>query len=88
MRKVLLSFHASVLSKHDSDPRQHKDYSLHPDTWEEAVDEGLGLKYQIFEGLSPARHGSEGVRSRKPRPPTAHQLAVEIKTAMDVLSTF
>ncbi|KAK2606191.1 hypothetical protein QQS21_003361 [Conoideocrella luteorostrata] len=38
---------------------------------------GLGLKYQIFEGSSPARHGSEGVSSRKPRPPTAHQLAVE-----------
>lgn len=38
---------------------------------------GLPLKYQIFEGSSPARHGSEGVVSRKPRPPTAHQLAVE-----------
>lgn len=38
---------------------------------------GLGLKYQIFEGSSPARHDSEGVGSRKPRPPTAHQLAVE-----------
>ncbi|KHN95778.1 uncharacterized protein MAM_06390 [Metarhizium album ARSEF 1941] len=37
----------------------------------------LGLKYQIYEGSSPARHGSEGVGSRKPRPPTAHQLAVE-----------
>ncbi|OAA72503.1 hypothetical protein ISF_01576 [Cordyceps fumosorosea ARSEF 2679] len=36
-----------------------------------------GLKYQIFEGSSPARQGSEGVISRKPRPPTAHQLAVE-----------
>lgn len=35
------------------------------------------LKYQIFEGSSPARHGSEGVVARKPRPPTAHQLAVE-----------
>ncbi|TQV91085.1 hypothetical protein V2A60_008106 [Cordyceps javanica] len=35
------------------------------------------LKYQIFEGSSPARQGSEGVISRKPRPPTAHQLAVE-----------
>lgn len=38
---------------------------------------GAALKYQIFEGSSPARHGSEGVTSRKPRPPTAHQLAVE-----------
>jgi Ino eighty subunit 1 len=38
---------------------------------------GAALKYQVFEGSSPARHGSEGVVSRKPRPPTAHQLAVE-----------
>ncbi|KAG6006231.1 hypothetical protein E4U21_007194 [Claviceps maximensis] len=38
---------------------------------------GLGLKYQVFEGSSPGRHGSEGAGSRKPRPPTAHQLAVE-----------
>lgn len=38
---------------------------------------GAPLKYQIFEGSSPARHGSEGVMARKPRPPTAHQLAVE-----------
>jgi Ino eighty subunit 1 len=35
------------------------------------------LKYQIFEGSSPARQGTEGIPSRKPRPPTAHQLAVE-----------
>jgi Ino eighty subunit 1 len=35
------------------------------------------LKYQIFEGSSPARGASEGVVARKPRPPTAHQLAVE-----------
>ncbi|EGR53078.1 uncharacterized protein TRIREDRAFT_74381 [Trichoderma reesei QM6a] len=36
------------------------------------------LKYQIFEGSSPARQGAEtGVVARKPRPPTAHQLAVE-----------
>lgn len=35
------------------------------------------LKYQIFEGSSPARHGGEGIPARKPRPPTAHQLAVE-----------
>ncbi|KAH6611156.1 ino eighty subunit 1 [Trichoderma cornu-damae] len=35
------------------------------------------LKYQILEGSSPARHGTEGVVARKPRPPTAHQLAVE-----------
>jgi Ino eighty subunit 1 len=35
------------------------------------------LKYQIFEGSSPARHGTDGVVARKPRPPTAHQLAVE-----------
>lgn len=38
---------------------------------------GVALKYQIFDGSSPARQGSEGVMSRKPRPPTAHQLAVE-----------
>lgn len=37
---------------------------------------GVPLKYQIFEGSSPA-HGGEGVVARKPRPPTAHQLAVE-----------
>jgi Ino eighty subunit 1 len=37
---------------------------------------GAPLKYQIFEGSSPA-HGGEGVIARKPRPPTAHQLAVE-----------
>lgn len=35
------------------------------------------LKYQIFEGSSPAPQASEGVVARKPRPPTAHQLAVE-----------
>ncbi|KAK1243671.1 hypothetical protein MKX08_001809 [Trichoderma sp. CBMAI-0020] len=35
------------------------------------------LKYQIFEASSPARHGGDGVVARKPRPPTAHQLAVE-----------
>lgn len=33
------------------------------------------LKYQIFEGSSPAR--PDGIPTRKPRPPTAHQLAVE-----------
>ncbi|KPM41291.1 Ino eighty subunit 1 [Neonectria ditissima] len=38
---------------------------------------GAPLKYQIFEGSSPAHHGGEGVVARKPRPPTAHQLAVE-----------
>ena len=37
---------------------------------------GGALKYQIFEGSSPAR-GHDGPVSRKPRPPTAHQLAVE-----------
>ncbi|KAK8135276.1 hypothetical protein PG984_003216 [Apiospora sp. TS-2023a] len=38
------------------------------------------LKYQIFEASSPAGPGSgalDGVVPRKPRPPTAHQLAVE-----------
>jgi len=36
------------------------------------------LKYQIFEGSSPAGgHMIEGIVARKPRPPTAHQLAVE-----------
>ena len=38
---------------------------------------GAPLKYQIFEGSSPAPQASEGVVARKPRPPTAHQLAVE-----------
>jgi Ino eighty subunit 1 len=39
---------------------------------------GAPLKYQIFEGASsPAHHVNEGVVARKPRPPTAHQLAVE-----------
>lgn len=38
---------------------------------------GAPLKYQIFEGSSPAPQPSEGVVARKPRPPTAHQLAVE-----------
>ncbi|KAH8177470.1 ino eighty subunit 1 [Sarocladium implicatum] len=38
---------------------------------------GAPLKYQIFEGSSPAPQPAEGVVSRKPRPPTAHQLAVE-----------
>jgi Ino eighty subunit 1 len=38
---------------------------------------GAPLKYQIFEGSSPAHHATEGVVARKPRPPTAHQLAVE-----------
>lgn len=38
------------------------------------------LKYQIFEGSSPAGaspHVVDGIVPRKPRPPTAHQLAVE-----------
>lgn len=38
---------------------------------------GAPLKYQIYDGSSPARPGTEGVVARKPRPPTAHQLAVE-----------
>ncbi|KFA78539.1 hypothetical protein S40288_01499 [Stachybotrys chartarum IBT 40288] len=38
---------------------------------------GAPLKYQIFEASSPAHQPSEGVIARKPRPPTAHQLAVE-----------
>lgn len=39
---------------------------------------GAPLKYQIFEGSSPAAPQMlEGVLARKPRPPTAHQLAVE-----------
>ncbi|KAI0472023.1 hypothetical protein GGR56DRAFT_656541 [Xylariaceae sp. FL0804] len=42
---------------------------------------GASLKYQIFDGSSPAGPGSshavEGIVPRKPRPPTAHQLAVE-----------
>jgi Ino eighty subunit 1 len=36
------------------------------------------LKYQVFEGSSPGGDRIlEGVVARKPRPPTAHQLAVE-----------
>ncbi|KAG9255391.1 uncharacterized protein F5Z01DRAFT_652990 [Emericellopsis atlantica] len=38
---------------------------------------GAPLKYQIYENSSPSRPGTEGVVARKPRPPTAHQLAVE-----------
>ncbi|KAI1319869.1 hypothetical protein F5Y16DRAFT_390470 [Xylariaceae sp. FL0255] len=40
---------------------------------------GNGLKYQVFEASSPApgSHSLEGIVPRKPRPPTAHQLAVE-----------
>ncbi|KAH7033323.1 uncharacterized protein B0I36DRAFT_362004 [Microdochium trichocladiopsis] len=39
---------------------------------------GASLKYQVFEGSSPApHHGGDGIMPRKPRPPTAHQLAVE-----------
>ncbi|KAJ1329417.1 Ino eighty subunit 1 [Microdochium nivale] len=39
---------------------------------------GASLKYQIFEGSSPGPHnGGDSVMGRKPRPPTAHQLAVE-----------
>ncbi|OTA83071.1 hypothetical protein M434DRAFT_400775 [Hypoxylon sp. CO27-5] len=41
---------------------------------------GASLKHLIFEGSSPAGPGShviEGIVPRKPRPPTAHQIAVE-----------
>jgi Ino eighty subunit 1 len=40
---------------------------------------GAPLKYQMVEGSSPApgQANADGVISRKPRPPTAHQLAVE-----------
>ncbi|KAF9881045.1 ino80 chromatin remodeling complex [Colletotrichum karsti] len=41
---------------------------------------GASLKYQIFEGSSPAgpsHHHGESIVARKPRPPTAHQIAVE-----------
>ncbi|GAB0135429.1 hypothetical protein EsDP_00003767 [Epichloe bromicola] len=63
-------------SKHDSD-RDSTRSTPPPRAVGRGGRRGLGLKYQIFEGSSPARHGSEGVGSRKPRPPTAHQLAVE-----------
>ncbi|KAK9445073.1 INO80 chromatin remodeling complex Ies1 [Metarhizium brunneum] len=63
-------------SKHDSD-RDSTRSTPPPRHMGRGGRRGLGLKYQIFEGSSPARHGSEGVGSRKPRPPTAHQLAVE-----------
>ncbi|KAI0408160.1 hypothetical protein F4802DRAFT_455134 [Xylaria palmicola] len=41
---------------------------------------GASLKYQVFDASSPAAPGSqppENIVPRKPRPPTAHQLAVE-----------
>ncbi|RNJ60601.1 hypothetical protein D7B24_007525 [Verticillium nonalfalfae] len=38
---------------------------------------GASLKYQAFEASSPGGPGAEGIIARKPRPPTAHQLAVE-----------
>jgi Ino eighty subunit 1 len=41
---------------------------------------GAALKYQLFDAPSPVGPGShppEGIVPRKPRPPTAHQLAVE-----------
>lgn len=39
---------------------------------------GAPLKYQIFEASSPGGPQLiEGIVARKPRPPTAHQLAVE-----------
>lgn len=41
---------------------------------------GASLKYQVFDASSPAgpsAHATEGIVPRKPRPPTAHQLAVE-----------
>ncbi|KAH8908709.1 INO80 chromatin remodeling complex Ies1-like protein [Coniochaeta sp. PMI_546] len=40
---------------------------------------GASLKYQIVDHSSPAApgHGIDGIPTRKPRPPTAHQLAVE-----------
>jgi Ino eighty subunit 1 len=40
---------------------------------------GASLKYQIVDRSSPAApsHVIEGIPARKPRPPTAHQLAVE-----------
>lgn len=40
---------------------------------------GASLKYQIVDHSSPAApaHFIEGIPTRKPRPPTAHQLAVE-----------
>ncbi|KAJ3569156.1 hypothetical protein NPX13_g6178 [Xylaria arbuscula] len=41
---------------------------------------GASLKYQVFDTSSPAgpsSHAAEGIVPRKPRPPTAHQLAVE-----------
>lgn len=44
------------------------------------VRRGNSLKYQVFEASSPAGPpggGYDGLMSRKPRPPTAHQLAVE-----------
>ncbi|KAK3955357.1 hypothetical protein QBC32DRAFT_43341 [Pseudoneurospora amorphoporcata] len=46
---------------------------------------GNSLKYQIFEGSSPGGGQMlEGVVHRKPRPPTAHQLAVERNRASRV----
>jgi Ino eighty subunit 1 len=48
---------------------------------------GGSLKYQIYDASSPAAsgHGAiEGIVPRKPRPPTAHQLAVEYNRNMRV----
>ncbi|KAL2139138.1 hypothetical protein VTI28DRAFT_5725 [Corynascus sepedonium] len=43
------------------------------------------LKYQVFDGSSPGGDRVvEGVVTRKPRPPTAHQLAVERNRAQRV----
>ncbi|TDZ33553.1 Ino eighty subunit 1 [Colletotrichum spinosum] len=45
-----------------------------------SVRRGAPLKYQIVDGSSPAasgHHHQEGIVARKPRPPTAHQIAVE-----------
>ncbi|KAG6034895.1 hypothetical protein E4U19_005342 [Claviceps sp. Clav32 group G5] len=64
-------------SKHDSDRESIRSTPPPRAIGGRGARRGLGLKYQVFEASSPARHGSEGVSSRKPRPPTAHQLAVE-----------
>lgn len=74
-------------SKHDSDldsrtstppPRAHGARSGPFSTGGTGRRGGGSLKHQIVDHSSPApAHTVEGIPARKPRPPTAHQLAVE-----------
>lgn len=68
------SYLPRIRPKHDSDMDSTRS-TPPPKGGRGGARRGGNLKYQIFEGSSPAR--GEGPISRKPRPPTAHQLAVE-----------